>query len=159
LDENVKIKIEHEISRIEKQIYDAKPLLDLCKLKKPDFVEIKATAQILHSFYNGLESVAILFLKNNDIKLPNNIHWHKSLFEMLFGNNAKNVVIINSISKEQLEEYLLFRHYIRHYIRHSYSSELKWNEMESLVKNIEEIWQKIKEDFRNLLNNNLAAPW
>jgi hypothetical protein len=63
LDNNLKIKIEHEISRIEKQITDAKPLLALCIIEEPDFVEITATAQILHSFYNGVESVIILFLK------------------------------------------------------------------------------------------------
>jgi hypothetical protein len=38
------MKIEHEISSIEKQITDAKPLLDLCKIREPDFVEISATA-------------------------------------------------------------------------------------------------------------------
>jgi len=52
LDNKLKEKIEYEISRIEKLINDAKPLLDLCKLKEPDFVEITATAQILHSLLN-----------------------------------------------------------------------------------------------------------
>jgi len=42
LDENVKIKMEHEISRIEKLIYDVEPLLRLCKLKEPDIIEISA---------------------------------------------------------------------------------------------------------------------
>jgi hypothetical protein len=51
LDNGIKQKIEHEIFQIEKQLNDAKPLLDLCKLKEPDFVEITAMAQILHSFY------------------------------------------------------------------------------------------------------------
>jgi hypothetical protein len=64
LDNNAREKIEHEISRIDKLLNDAKPLLDLCKLREPDFVEITATAQILHSFYNGIESVVILFLKS-----------------------------------------------------------------------------------------------
>jgi hypothetical protein len=63
LDNNLKEKIKHEISRIEKLLYDAKLLLDLCKIRESDFVEITATAQILHSFYNGVESVIILFLK------------------------------------------------------------------------------------------------
>jgi len=61
LDNNLKIKIEHEISRIEKQITDARSLLALCIIEEPDFVDITATAQILHSFYNGVESVIILF--------------------------------------------------------------------------------------------------
>jgi hypothetical protein len=82
LDKKAKIKIEHEIYRIDKQISDAKPLLDLCKIKEPDFVEITAVAQILHSFYNGIESVIMLVFKSINEKLPNDIHWHKTLFEM-----------------------------------------------------------------------------
>jgi len=37
LDNNIKEKIKHEISRIDKLLNDAKPLLDLCKIKEPDF--------------------------------------------------------------------------------------------------------------------------
>ena len=77
LDEKVKIKINHEISRIEKLITDAKPLLNLCKIQQPDFVEITAAAQILYSFYNGVESVILLFFKNNNVKLPSDSKWHK----------------------------------------------------------------------------------
>ena len=93
LDNNVREKMEYEISRIEKLLNDAKPLLDLCKLKEPDFVEITATAQILHSFYNGVESVVILFLKSMNEKIPNDSRWHKTLFEIMFGNNSKEIVI------------------------------------------------------------------
>jgi len=41
--------------------------------------------------------------------------------------------------------------YFRHFIRHSYSSELKWSEMETLVKNLEETWEKIKADFESFI--------
>jgi hypothetical protein len=150
LDKNIKIKIEHEISRIEKQISDAKPLLDLCKIKEPDFIEITATAQVLHSFYNGVESVILLFFKNSEEKLPNDIHWHKTLFEMAFGKNSKNIRIFNDDIKEKLEEYLSYRHFIRH----SYSSELKWDEMAPLVKELDEIWKLIKINFEIFLKNN-----
>jgi homoserine dehydrogenase len=40
LDEIVKIKIEHEISRIQKSLDAIKPLFDLCKLKEPDIIEV-----------------------------------------------------------------------------------------------------------------------
>jgi len=86
LDNNIREKIEHEIFRIEKSLNDAKPLLDLCKLKEPDFIEITAAAQILHSFYNGVESVVILFLKSIREKVPNDRRWHKTLFEMMENN-------------------------------------------------------------------------
>jgi hypothetical protein len=150
LDNNAREKIEHEISRIDKLLNDAKPLLDLCKLKEPDFVEITATAQILHSFYNGVESVVILFLKNVHEKVPNDNRWHKTLFEIMFGQNSKNITVLRSDIKEQMEKYM----YFRHFIRHSYSSELEWSEMETLVKNLEEMWKIIKIDFELFIKNN-----
>ena len=150
MDSSFKEKIEHEISRIEKLINDAKPLLDLCKLREPDFIEITATAQMLHSFYNGVESVVILFLKSISEKIPNDTKWHKALFEIIFGQNSKNITIIRYDIKEQMEKYM----YFRHFIRHSYSSELKWSEMEMLVKNLEEIWKIVKDDFELFIKNN-----
>jgi hypothetical protein len=150
LDNNAKEKMEHEISRIDKLLNDAKPLLNLCKLKEPDFVEITATAQILHSFYNGVESVVILFLKSIHEKVPNDNRWHKTLFEIMFGQNLENVIILRNDIKEQMEEYM----YFRHFIRHSYSSELKWSEMETLVKNLDEMWKIIKTDFELFIKNN-----
>ena len=150
LDDNAKEKINYEISRIEKLINDAKPLLDLCKLKEPDFVEISATAQILHSFYNGVESIVILFIKNMNEKVPDDNRWHKTLFEYIFGQNSKNLTILRNDIKGPMEKYM----YFRHFIRHSYSSELKWSEMETLTKNLEEIWKIIKEDFEIFIQNN-----
>ena len=150
MDNNLKEKIEYEILRIEKLINDAKPLLDLCKIKEPDFVEITATAQILHSFYNGVESVVVLILKSIGEKVPNDIRWHKTLFEIIFGQNSKNIAIIRYSIREQMGKYM----YFRHFIRHSYSSELKWSEMEMLVKKIEETWKIVKEDFESFIKNN-----
>jgi uncharacterized protein (UPF0332 family) len=150
LDNNTKEKIEHEISRIEKFLNDAKPLLDLCKIREPDFVEITATAQILHSFYNGVESVAILFLKSISEKVPNDNRWHKTLFEIMFGHNSKKTMILRNDIKKSLEKYM----YFRHFIRHSYSSELDWSEMEILIRNLEEIWETIKTDFELFIKNN-----
>ena len=151
MDDNVKIKIEHEISRIDKLLNDAKPLLDLCKLKEPDFIEITASSQILHSFYNGIESVVILIFKNIGIKLPNDSKWHKILFEMMFGQNEKGLKIFSNDIKEKLNEYLLFRHYIRH----SYSSEFKWSEMKPSVNGLNEIWNILRTNLKKLLNENM----
>ena len=145
-----KEKIELEISRIQKLLNDAKPLLDLCKLKEPDFIEITAMAQILHSFYNGVESVALMLIKGINEKAPNDNRWHKTLFEIMFGQNSKNKMILRSEIREPLEKYM----YFRHFIRHSYSSELEWAEMKILVNNLEELWEIIKTDFVLFINNN-----
>jgi hypothetical protein len=150
LDEVAKIKIKHEISRIDKSLGDVRPLLDLCKIKEPDIIEITAAAQVLHSFYNGMESILILFFKYKNEKIPNDIKWHKTLFEMAFGTNSQNIKIINDEIKKKLEKYLLFRHFIRH----SYSSELDWDEMGPLINEIDTIWKIVKNDFEEFIENN-----
>ena len=53
-----------EISRIDKSLDSVKPLLDLCKMNEPGIIEITAAAQVLHSFYNGVESIIVLFFKH-----------------------------------------------------------------------------------------------
>jgi len=151
LDKNTKVKIEHEISRIDKLIFDAKPLFDLCKIRDPDFIEITAAAQIMHSFYNGVESIAILYFKNSGEKLPNDIKWHKTLFEMMFGQNRNGIKLLRDEIKEKLNEYLLYRHFIRH----SYSSEFKWSEMKSNIIGLEDIWTTIKSDFEKLFADDI----
>ena len=37
---------------------------------------------------------------------------------------------------------------------HSYSSELEWDRMEILIKDIEKIWEIIKSDFESFIKNN-----
>ena len=150
MDKNAKEKIMYEISRIDKLINDVNPLLKLCKLKNPDIIEITAAAQVLHSFYNGIESVVVLILKSIGEKIPNDIGWHKKLFEITYGDNSKNAIIIRNDLKKKMEKYL----YFRHFIRHSYSSELKWDEMEILINNLEEIWAMIKSDFEQFVESN-----
>jgi hypothetical protein len=48
---------------------DVKPLLDLCKIKDTDIIEMTVAAQVLHSFYNGVETIIIFFLNYLDEKL------------------------------------------------------------------------------------------
>jgi len=149
LDEVVKIKIEHEISRIDKSLKDVKPLLDLCKIKEPDIIEMTAAAQVLHSFYNGVESIIVLFFKYLNEKLPNDLRWHKTLLEMAFGTNSQNIKIFRNDIQEKLESYLSFRHFIRH----SYSSELDWKVMEPLINEIDNTWKVVKNDFKQFIEN------
>jgi hypothetical protein len=47
LDNELKIKVTFEISQIEKLLSESQPLQDLCRLKKPDFIELSAAAMVL----------------------------------------------------------------------------------------------------------------
>jgi hypothetical protein len=150
LNNNLKEKIENEIARINKLFDNGKPLLDLCRLKEPDFIEASAAALFLHSFYNGIESIILLVFKNIEENIPNNLQWHKELFEKTFEANDKRTILFRNEYKEQFVEYLSFRHYIRH----SYGSELDWKRLKPLINNVEDLWKIIEEDIEQFIKSN-----
>ena len=96
MDNNLKEKIEYEISRINKHFDDDRVLLTLCRLKEPDFVEVSAVGLFLQSFYNGIESIILLIFKNIEEDVPNDSQWHKGLFEKMFESNEKRTKILQN---------------------------------------------------------------
>ncbi|MDR3284635.1 MAG: hypothetical protein LBS97_05610 [Treponema sp.] len=150
MDNKLEEKINNEISRINKLFDSGKPLLTLCKLKEPDFIEASAAALFLHSFYNGIESIILLIFKSIGEKIPNDLQWHKTLFEQAFEQNDKRTILLRNEYKEQCVEYLSFRHYIRH----SYGSEIDWKRLNPLINGAEELWKSIREDIEKFIKNN-----
>jgi hypothetical protein len=150
LDNNVEAKILFEISQIDNLLNDGKPLLDLCKLKTPDFIEMSAAALLLHSFYNGIENILLLIFKYYDEELPNGIKWHMELLDKAFTSNKNRSVIFQNEIQENMEEYLKFRHFIRH----AYGFQLEWARMENLIKQIEVMWKTLRENLNTFIKNN-----
>ena len=149
MDNGLKQKIIYEITQIEKLIGDAKPLFDLCKNKQPDFIEISAAALVLHSFYNGIENILIMIIKNYEGQLPNSSKWHMELLEKAFiSNENRKQVFVNNL-QATLEEYMKFRHFVRH----TYGYKLKWDQMEDLIIGINDFWNNIKENIINFMEN------
>jgi hypothetical protein len=149
LDEAISKKIAFEIAQIDEAIDSAKPLLDLCKLREPDLIEKSAAALLLHSFYNGIENILIIILKNIDPELPNGIKWHKELLDKSFEETTNRKNIFRKEIQEALSDYLEFRHFIRH----NYGFHIKWEKMEDLVNELENIWVITKEDLTTFIEN------
>jgi len=147
LDDIIKAKILFEISQIDKLIDKSKPLLDLCKLKTPDYIEISAAALLLHSFYNGIENILILIFKHYDEELPNENKWHMKLLDKAFISNGERRQIFQIEIQKTLEEYLKFRHYIRH----AYGFQLEWTRMDNLINHIKIIWQNVKDNLNSFI--------
>ena len=84
MNNTLKAKILFEISQIDKLLCNCTPLFELCKIKKPDYIELSACAMILHSFYNGIENILALIFKHYDGKLPQSNKWHSELLEKAF---------------------------------------------------------------------------
>ena len=149
MDNNLKEKIIYEISRINGLFNSGKPLLDLCRLKEPDFIESSAAALLLHSFYNGIESIILMILKNLGEDIPNSFQWHKELFEKTFETTEKRTAIFREKYKEQLVEYLTFRHFIRH----AYGPDIDWRRLKPLLNNVEAMWSIVKEDIHQFIKS------
>jgi hypothetical protein len=147
LDNGLRAKIVFEISQIDKLLNDSKPLLDLCKLKSPDFIEMSAAALILHSFYNGIENILVLIFKYYDEQLPKSNKWHMELLDKAFISEENRKQIFNNEIQKNLEEYLKFRHFIRH----AYGFQLEWERMEELIKEMENFWIVVKENINNFI--------
>ena len=150
MDNNLKEKIEHEISRINELFNSGKSLLDLCKLKEPDFTEASAVGSFLQSFYNGIESIILLIFKGIGENIPSDLQWHKKLLEKAFEPTEKISAIFKNEYKKQLVEYLAFRHFFRH----SYGFEFDWKRLKPLINRVEKLWKKLEKDITKFIKNN-----
>jgi len=150
LDNAIIQKIQFEIEQIDELLDATNPLFDLCKIREPDFVEKCGTALILQSFYNGIEKIMLLIMKNKDMRLPNGIKWHKELFDNAFKGTKNRTHILREELWEQLNDYLQFRHFVRH----AYGFQLKWDKMKNLLFDMITLWEKVKEDINIFIKNN-----
>lgn len=134
-------EIEFELDEIEN-------LFDLYKEElfelnhEPNQVELTALASVLHSFYCGIEKIFLSIAKRIDKKIPHDLNWHKTLLFQMMKKNEFRGAVISDKTKEELSDYLAFRHLYRH----SYSSRLKWREMKDLVTSIQQTWKKFRSE-------------
>jgi len=150
LDNAIIQKLQFEIEQIDELVDAANPVLDLCRIKEPDFLEKCGAALILQSFYNGIEKLLLLIIKNKDKKQPSGIKWHKELFDKAFKKTRNRTNIFKEELYEPLYEYLRFRHFVRH----AYSYMLKWEKMKNILFEMTALWEKIKEDINIFIKNN-----
>ena len=107
-------KLLFEIEQIDKLIEDSKPYFDLCEITEPDFIERCGLAQILQSFYNGLELILFMTIKSNGNIQNNGNRWHKSLLSKAFEIEEKRPQFFRDDLRTILFDYLKFRHLARH---------------------------------------------
>lgn len=148
MDESTKIKINLEISKIDKLIEKSSVLLSKCNSVEPDFIELNAIGSILHSYYCGVESIFNLIYKSlYGTTLSGNM-WHSALFTDMFEKTEKHAPILSQDLFAPLKEYLGFRHVFRH----AYGYELNWERLKPLFSTVKENWNSVKDSFINFIN-------
>jgi len=139
--------------KIEFELEEVNSLFELYKdelhavNQKPNLMELTAFAGVLHSFYNGVEKIFLVIAKNIDKKIPDDSKWHKTLLLQMTTDNESRCAVLSQEMKEQLLDYLAFRHLFRH----TYSFRLDWEEMEDLIKSINDVWMKFKSEITGFL--------
>jgi hypothetical protein len=113
LNHDIIIKVEFEISQIDKLINETMPLLELAHIKKPDMIETAALGLFLQSFYNGIENILKFIIKEKYSKLPSTDKWHKELLDLCFIKTNEQKELFSENLKIVLDDYLSFRHFIR----------------------------------------------
>ena len=128
-------------------------LIKKCDDTEPEIIELTALASVLHSFYNGVENIFILIAKNIDKEKPEGAKWHKNLLLKMNEEVTGRPAVISDELKDNLINYLGFRHFYRH----SYSFFLDWEEIKSLVLSLIDTWEQLKRElklFLKRINNN-----
>ena len=103
-------QIDFEIKQIDKlQAYGG--LIDECKRVIPDLYKMTAVSSVLHSFYNGVEKLFILIVKNIDKNEPEGNRWHSDLLIQMCESNVNRENVITLFIKNKLMDYMAFRYY------------------------------------------------
>lgn len=116
----------------------------------PNVVEIAALATVLHSFYNGVESIFLVVARQLDQSVPVDPRWHRVLLNQMSQPTPTRPAVISAAVETRLTDYLAFRHYFRH----AYTFMLDWARMEPLVQGLSSMYQSLRHEldtFQQLL--------
>jgi len=135
-------EIKSERKRLQNLVEELQELLNKIE-GKPNGVELRAVASILHDYYTGLEKIFRLIAIEIDEDLPSGEEWHKRLLDRVAMEiDDHRPPVIEEKLQDQLGEYLRFRHLFRGI----YGFELKWQRCKPLVSKLPEVHQKINTD-------------
>ena len=152
MDNKIKNKIDEEFDRNEKNIKDHEFIFELLTNNNiPDLNDRDSANALIQQFYNGIERVFNIILKDSGKFITNGTQWHTDILNTVFAIDEKGNSILDNKYKEQLKEYM----YMRHRIRHSYTEDIKWNNVKLLIKNLKNIFNNIKDDVNKYINLNI----
>ena len=140
MSETISERIQRDTALIDQMLAAYADLLLQVEQQPPDLVQVTALASVLHSFYNGLESIFVAIAKEVDHTVPAGDRWHRELLEQMGAATEFRDAVLPSPLKSQIQNYLAFRHYYRH----AYSFFLRWEELRELVLPLTAVWDQTK---------------
>lgn len=123
-------------------------LIDQVQQQSPDVVELAALATVLHSYYNGVESIFLAVARLLDKQLPEGNRWHRELLAQVARPTMTRPALLSPSLETRLTVYLAFRHYFRH----SYAFTLDWARLEPLVRELRSVHATLHREIEVFLN-------
>ena len=139
---DLKQDIQDSINDINDLLESYTELFERVKQKNPDIIEIAALGTVLHSFYNGVEGIFLLIVKQIDKQSPNNSAWHQTLLNQVLESTGKRDYVISLDTASKLAQYMKFRHFFRH----AYSFMLDWERLQPLVEELQATWSVTRDE-------------
>lgn len=149
MDNLIKEQIKFKINDIDKLFSEYDLIFKKIETQAPDLFDMTILGSVLHSFYNGLENIFEIIAKNIDGNVPNGNKSHQELLHQMASENSKRNEILNEELYLKLREFATFRHFYRH----AYSFQLNWEKMNPLIDNLHMVWNEVKLNLENFINN------
>lgn len=137
---------------IEKELKDLQRLNEemaqVLTHKKPSFLETRAAGSILHDFYSGIEKIFRRIASRIDRDIPSGEDWHTELLiRMSIPLDDIRPKVISENLKDQLADYLRFRHLFRNI----YGFELKWERCKTLGIMLDRVFKLFQKEIKKFL--------
>lgn len=147
-EKELKELVEIEIANLGRLCREMDELLSSGVEKKGSF-EVRAAGSILHDFYCGAERIFERVALTMDKNIPSGLNWHTDLL-LRMGDAIEGIRnnVISGQLKENLKEYLRFRHLFRHI----YGFELKWERIKPLCLQLNGIFDSLKKEIEEFLS-------
>ena len=112
--EQIQWKIKHGIFRLRKALFKISIIAKLVQNKEPDEIILSAIGSHLHSYYNGIKKIFEIINKETDNFSFNSDRSHSELLLVMAMKTDKRNAVISEQSKNELSDYMKFRHFFRH---------------------------------------------
>lgn len=147
MSDRLRKQIDVERQQLRRLLEVHQPLLVECTSREPTNIELSALSFFLETFYSGIENIFKRVALEIDEGLPQGEAWHRKLLDAMASPTTRRGEVISSDLKNQLDEYLAFRHVSRY----SYSFNLQWNKMAALVSNCEKTLHRLESELNAFL--------
>jgi hypothetical protein len=88
-----------------------------------------------------VENIFQLIQKEIDKTNSQSERWHSELLDSMFKETENRPAVLDESLREQLSDYMGFRHFFRH----SYGYHLRWDLAQPLFENLSTVWNSTKE--------------